>query len=73
MVSDSLKYYKPSGKAWVAVSVIALAVVAIVYAVFASDWSVKLNSVLQLEIKNGDGATDINIYQIQPQTRGFGA
>lgn len=61
MVSDSLKYYRPSGKAWLAASIIGLCVVGIVYAVMASDFSVKLNSVLQLEIKNGDGATQINV------------
>lgn len=73
MVSDSLKYYRPSVKAWLAVSIIGLCVVGIIYAVMASDFSVKLNSVLQLEVKNGEGATEINVINVQPKGRGFGA
>lgn len=64
----NLDYYKPSKKAWIAVSVLGLCIVAIVYAVMASDFSVKLNSALQLEIKNGEGSTQINVIQVQPKT-----
>jgi hypothetical protein len=65
MVSDYLDRQKaPTGKAWVAVCVIALAVVAIVYAAFASDFRVKIKSALEIDIQNGEGASDINVYNI---------
>ena len=56
MVSDYMKHYKPSSKAWVAVSVIALSVVAIVYAVCAVDWNIRFTGGTQIEVKTGKGA-----------------
>jgi len=53
--------FKYSSKAWIAVSILGLCIVAIVYAVFASDWSFELRSILEIDIKNGDGATEINV------------
>lgn len=70
MVSDYISHYKPTKRAWLAVCVVALVVAAIVYVVFASDWQAKVNSVLQLEVKNGAGAMDVNIIQVQPKTKG---
>jgi len=52
--------FKYSSKAWIAASILGLCIVAIVYAVFASDWSFSLRSILEIDIENGDGATEIN-------------
>ena len=65
-----LEHYQPSRKSWLAAIVVALCVLGIVFWVFSSDWSFKLNSVLQIEIDNGEGADEINVYNVEG---GFGA
>ena len=73
MARSYLEHYKPSNRAWVAVSVIAVSVVAIVYAVMASDFSVKVNSAIQVEVKNGDASATINVFQAAPKKGNYGA
>lgn len=59
--SDIIDYYKPSKRAWVAVSVGFLALAAIVYVICASDISLKVQNNLGVELKIGEGSTEINV------------
>jgi len=61
MVSDSLKYYRSSGKGWICIAILGLCVVGIIYAVCASNISVAVQGAYDVRVKVGEGATTINV------------
>lgn len=69
MKLEGLQYYKPSGKAWLAVSILGLCVTAIVFIVASSDINVEVGTSLNLKVKTGEAAPAINVYNIQPQKK----
>ena len=62
MVSDSLKYYQPTSKAWIGFSILCLSIAAIVYAVVSSDIKVKVGTSLMLDVQTNDAAQDIHLH-----------
>lgn len=58
-----LKRYKPSGKAWIVGCVLCASVVAVVYAVCASDISVHAKGSYDVKINVGKGAQSITVLQ----------
>lgn len=64
-MKEWLQYYKPSGKAWLAVSIIGLCIVAIVYVVVAADINVEVDSAIRIKVETGKGAQAINQYFIE--------
>ena len=71
MARRSLKSYRPSGKAWIAVSIIGLCVVGIIYAVCAADISLHVQGAYDINLKVGNGATQINVTNIITERTGI--
>lgn len=62
MVSTSLEYYKPTKRAWIAVSILGLCIVAIVYAVCSSNVRVKVGTSFGLEAETGNASQDVHFH-----------
>lgn len=59
------------GKAWIGFSILCLAVTVIVYCVASADISLKVQSNVGVELKVGEGSTEVNVINVQSKGKGF--